>query len=325
MAISDRQVETRESLRRAVLGDLVDRCVAAAVPIEGGALDGIEVVSLGTLRGLIDNALEDDLPPPSERRAEVSTPAIVLVSAICPECRLPVEIIVGLTPQLTVDNDGAEIAVKAKSKARSHVCGQLALALVGDQADFGLEDVVGEVPSDEAILEAIAAVELFTPEAIAGLLPMELWTDLDKRLAFEWATKTRLAADAETGEETVSDVVVPPLPEILGGDDPDAEANPEGAALPPDEPADDGSAASAPPDPCPFPGCVEAAEHQGDHVTFVEAVEAAERIDTIYSQAAERVARKRAGRVKAQSPGFTATQGAAAAAELERDLDGLNL
>ncbi len=62
MAISDRQVETRESLRRAVLGDLVDRCAAAAVPIEGGALDGIEVVSLGTLRGLIANALEDDLP-----------------------------------------------------------------------------------------------------------------------------------------------------------------------------------------------------------------------------------------------------------------------
>jgi hypothetical protein len=312
MAISDNPT-TRESLRRAVLGDLVDRCTAAAVSIEGGALDGIEVVSLGTLRAQVTNALEDDLPPPSERRAEVTTPAIVLVSAICPECRLPVEIIVALTPQLTADNDGAEIAVKAKSKSRVHVCGQLALALVGDQADFGLEDITGAVPDVATLYDALTLV--ITDRADLTVEAIAEWSDLDKRLSYEWANRTLEAASD-------SDVVVPPLPKILWGDDPDAEANPEGAALPPDAPADDGSAASTPSDPCPFPDCIHAAEHSGEHEFAATVAEIAERIETIYSQAADRVAAKRAGRLKAQGPGFTPGQASAAAEELERDLDG---
>lgn len=297
MAISENPT-TRESLRRAVLGDLVDRCTAAAVSIEGGALDGIEVVSLGTLRAQVTNALDDDLPPPTERRAEVTTPAIVLVSAICPECQLPVEIIVGLSPQLTVDNDGAEIAVKAKSKARVHVCGQLALRVVGDQESFELEDIIGEAAEPESEPEAETRP---CPACGAALLPDQ--------------THWSLFPDPMGGWECPVD---------------DGEANPEGAALPPDAPADDGSAAKPWPEDCPFPQCNLGAEHRGEHdlraaPTEAETVEAAERIETLYSQAADRVAAKRAGRVKAQGPGFTASQSAAAAAELERDLDGPTL
>lgn len=144
MAIAD-VITSREALRREVLDDIVGRCQIAAVSIEGGALDGVEVVSMGTLRDQVTAALLVDLPSPSEKFAEVITPAVVTVSAVCPECRVPSAIPVRLSPQLTVTNDGAELAVKAKSKPRVHLCGQLTLPEGGDQTSFELEDVVGEL------------------------------------------------------------------------------------------------------------------------------------------------------------------------------------
>lgn len=152
MAITD-TLTTREAVRRAVLDDLVERADEAATEMEGGPLDGIRVVSLGTLREQVAAALAVDLPPASDKYAEVVTPAMILVNALCPECGLPSGIAVKLTPQLVVDDDGAELKVKAKSKARLHVCGQLPLP-VGDQEtlDGAIEDL--QLP----ILRAIAVV-----------------------------------------------------------------------------------------------------------------------------------------------------------------------
>jgi hypothetical protein len=134
VALAD-TLTTRDALRKATLEDIVGRAEIAAQSIEGGPLDGIKVVSLGTLRNLVTEALTVRLPPPSDRFAEVTTPAKITTSALCPECDLPTVITVDLTPQLTVDDDGAEITVKAKTAKKPHVHNQLPLPdAEGEQA-----------------------------------------------------------------------------------------------------------------------------------------------------------------------------------------------
>lgn len=134
---------TREALRRAVLEDILTRCQDTAVVMEGGPLDGLAVVSIGKLRDQVAQALEVELPPASERHAEVSTPASVFAAAMCPECGLPVEITVNLSPRLIVTDDGATISVKAKSKARDHIHGQLSLSEADGQVaiDVTIDDL----------------------------------------------------------------------------------------------------------------------------------------------------------------------------------------
>lgn len=149
---------TRDALRRAILDDIVGRAEVEATTIEGGPLDGVKVVSMGKLRDVVVQHLRVDLPPPTDKFAEVVTPAKVSVSAICPDCRLPMAIIVNLTPQLTVTNDGAELAVKSKTKARVHVCGQADLGLEADgQTELGLDSPIDDLRL--RILRAVADVD----------------------------------------------------------------------------------------------------------------------------------------------------------------------
>lgn len=115
---------TREAVRRATLVDLVTRAEIVAVPIEGGPMDGVLVVSMGTLRALQIEALRVDLPPASDKYAEVTTPATIAVDAICPECLEVVDVPVKLFPRLVVEGNTTEISVKAKSKPVIHMHGQ---------------------------------------------------------------------------------------------------------------------------------------------------------------------------------------------------------
>jgi hypothetical protein len=125
---------TREALRLAVVDDIIGRAQAAAVAVEGdGPLAGVEVVSLGRLREIAQDHLGVKLPPPLDTHAEVSTPATITVSAICPECDLPTKIVGKINPELKVTDDGAELGVKWKAKAVDHNHNQLPLEEVGDQ------------------------------------------------------------------------------------------------------------------------------------------------------------------------------------------------
>jgi len=147
---------TREAVRRAALDDIVARCELASTVMEGGPLDGIKVVSIGVLRDQVSGALMVKLPPPPSTWAEVATPATIVTSVICPECALPQVITVKLGPKLTVDDDGAELSVKANSKGSVHVHGQLSLdGEAGDQ--LGMDDVVID-DHRLRILRAVATV-----------------------------------------------------------------------------------------------------------------------------------------------------------------------
>ena len=179
---------TRDAFRRAVLDDLVGRAELAAKPIEGGPLDGIEVVSIGTLRDIVVEHLQVELPPPSDKYAEVSTPATIATSAICPECRQPTEIVVTLNPRLTVEGNSTELAIKAKSVSVPHMHGQLPLNVPEGQEtiDGAIEDlrlkILGAVydlqVEHDAIEEGTEPGPAVTLDVIAGRL--ELATENDR-------------------------------------------------------------------------------------------------------------------------------------------------
>lgn len=181
---------TREALRRAVLDDIVARADLAATEIEGGPLDGVKVVSLGTLRDEVTKHLQVVLPPPSEQYAQVITPATITVAALCPECDLPNNIVVKLSPQLTVTNEGSELAVKAKTKARVHVCGQLPLSEDVTPGQGTLDDAADSI--DDHRLRVLGAVfdlevdrddpKVEGPEVTLELIAqrLELATDSDR-------------------------------------------------------------------------------------------------------------------------------------------------
>ena len=161
MAITD-TLTTREAVRRAALDDIVARCELAATSIEGGELDGIKVVSIGTLRDQVSGSLMVKLAPPPDRFAEVSTPATITVSAICPECDLPVTLTVKLTPLLTVDDDGAEISVKAKASKMAHQHGQLSLPETADGEQVGMDELV----IDDLRIRILTAVDDLNDELL---------------------------------------------------------------------------------------------------------------------------------------------------------------
>lgn len=231
---------TREAVRRATADDIVGRCQVAAVAIEGGALDGVEVVSLGTLRDQVAASLGVELPPPSEKYAEVITPATVTVSAVCPECKEIAEISVTLRPRLTVEGGVAEIAVKAKSKAVIHMHGQLTLPVEGQ---VGMDEI-GEVVIDDLrlrILRAVAdvsdahAAEIDpgpapTLDAIAKQLELVSETDigdLEDSLYSYSQLEAALVEVVSVVGEPVTYVLTDAGIDMVGADDDDPTGEPE--------------------------------------------------------------------------------------------------
>ena len=150
-------VNTRGAQRLAVLEAVRNEIASLLTPIEGGALDGIQVVSKGEVDQAIANVKAQPLPPIDSGTAEVKTPADVYVDAICPECELPTRLLIQLSAVLeTTREAGSSIKLKAKVKARGHVHHQLALdeGEETDQQDFGLEDIVRpeDALSDDDVL-----------------------------------------------------------------------------------------------------------------------------------------------------------------------------
>lgn len=119
---------TRQSFRLAITEDIIGRAQAAAVAVDTeGPMKGVEVVSLGRLRQIVLEHLQVALPPPSEHHAEVTAPATVTVTNLCPNCHLPIKTVAKAISVLTMTDDGQEISTKVKTKPAPHVCGQLQL------------------------------------------------------------------------------------------------------------------------------------------------------------------------------------------------------
>jgi hypothetical protein len=139
---------TRAAQRSGLIEELRVALTARQVAIEGGALDGVEVVSEGHIREALDEILAGELPELDDRTAEVRTPATVLVEAECPRCHIAQEIDVELGAVLTTDSKSSSLKLRAKATARIHICGQMRMVGASDEVDgqeeaFELEDITG--------------------------------------------------------------------------------------------------------------------------------------------------------------------------------------
>lgn len=148
---------------------LHERMKKAVQRVDGGPWDGTPVVTEKDL----DLAFGQTLPPPSERGAEVSTPARVIVSAVCPNCHVSQQIALLISPKLEIDDERKTLRLVAKAKAIGHVCGQQTLPLDGaaQTEAFELRDIVGEPDADDEDQGAGDEGEL--PTAPAELAPPE--------------------------------------------------------------------------------------------------------------------------------------------------------
>ena len=157
---------TRESFRRDMLDFIGEAARTGAVAIEGGALDGIEVLSLGKIEELLGIVAELPIPPVSDRYAEIRTPATVYVDAFCPRCFLPGQMVMTVGAELRVDSEKAELRLKAKASGRPHSCGQLVLATVVE-AQASIDDAIAEAQDiiDAVVTDTAAADEPQTDDA----------------------------------------------------------------------------------------------------------------------------------------------------------------
>ncbi len=148
------EVTSRRALRDAYRDAVTDALEPVLEPVPGGEWDGAPAVLEPKLREAIASVFAGPPPGAPDGFAEVETPGTILVHAECPRCGIPAEITVYLGAVLTVDADGAEVSVKAKSKARGHTCGQLPLALgekiEGEQTEIDFDGIVG--PTTEATI-----------------------------------------------------------------------------------------------------------------------------------------------------------------------------
>jgi hypothetical protein len=163
--------ETIPNTRAAQRAHLVERVREMAAEqltaIEGGPLDGIEVLSAGKLEEVLAAVGTEVLPPLDLHTAEVvadSIAAIVLVWAACPRCGVRQLLTAEITPRLTIDPTSTELSLRARSKARGHICGQLPIQVGPDgQGSFELDDIIGtgepgegiEVPPDGTTAELV--------------------------------------------------------------------------------------------------------------------------------------------------------------------------
>jgi hypothetical protein len=102
------------------------------------AIPDVPVITRRDVDEALHAIFSQPVPAPDATWAEVRTGATVIVWAICPRCSIAQPITVTIHPELLIDDTGSELRVKAKSKGRTHLCGQLPLP-VGDEADGQLE------------------------------------------------------------------------------------------------------------------------------------------------------------------------------------------
>jgi hypothetical protein len=219
-------------------------------------LDGVPLVSRKDIDEALHAIFSQPIPAPSETTVEVSTPATVIVSALCPRCGIAQLIGMSVHPELLIDDEGSELRVKAKSKGVSHTCGQLPLTVVADVADEQTE----VLEAIESLVERVHGM-LVQIDALPGEEGAEPMPSLEMVASWDRATIDQVDRFATAYLAHLDDFAfaIPPLPRVLGG-----EADPETVAED-DELAPDVFEDDVDPGDCPFPGCDLRAEHEGDH------------------------------------------------------------
>jgi hypothetical protein len=158
-----RQEETnvsRAALRDAIRDDLLVALKTREVTADP-SFDGAPVLTIPAINEALEEVFAVLLPPPSDKHAEVTTGATIVVHAVCPECGLSAKTIVYLSTQLVAEVGSAELRVKSTTKAKTHVHGQAELEEAPvDQMTVSEILEAGEAPEETVPTEDAAT----TPE-----------------------------------------------------------------------------------------------------------------------------------------------------------------
>lgn len=181
--------------------------------------DGVPVVTRKRLDQAINAIFSQPIPAPSETTVEVTTPATVLVSAVCPRCGIAQLIGMSVHPELLIDDEGSELRVKSKAKGRTHLCGQLPLV---EQAVEAGDEQIGLLMEIESLVERVHAklqeVAALTSEEGGEEMPtietIRLWDRATIDQVDRWATACLAGGEDPYGEVPP----LPPLPRVLGGE-----------------------------------------------------------------------------------------------------------
>ena len=97
----------------------------------------------------------------------VTTPAVVTVTAVCPECDASIDIDVDLIASLTVEDGERTLKVKSKSKAYAHTHGQLTVGSAVQEALSDLQDLADETGGSISV-SANGRTATISPRAVAA-------------------------------------------------------------------------------------------------------------------------------------------------------------
>lgn len=195
------------------------------IPVEGGPLDGIRVITEGNLAEALAAV---EMPPIDEHAADLATPATVYLSALCHICGQRAIVDIGLESKTLVDDKRRVLSAKVDAGSVVHICGQMTLPTGdGDQTAFDWTiDRTGLV-SPERLAEMLGEVGFSVDVSV-----IEGWDEPQRSTAMEFALATHLASD-ETTEPEVPGFILDVMSDVVP--------------------------------PCPYPGCILNAEHDGDH------------------------------------------------------------
>lgn len=194
---SDRWTNPRE----AALDKVRDTIEEKKQTVEGGPLDGTEVVTIED----ISEAFRVPLDPPSDYTAEVLTPSVIYVDGVCPNCKEIAALRMDLTTELRIETSGRHLRLKGKSKEVTHYCGQQRLpdGVVEGQTTFDIADIVNR-GEDEAITSTELQALLDSVGVEATIEAIDSWTEPDRETVRTWAVATfRKQTADETEAETI--------------------------------------------------------------------------------------------------------------------------
>jgi len=155
-------MERQERLRTAREQDrllVAERLKAEAKEVVGGVWDGRVVIPYERLLDALDAPMEAASEYASELRIDRESGGRIVIWADCPNCGITQPLSAELHPQLVVGGGYAELKVKAKSKARTHTCGQEPLPLSDEAVKEMREAVAGQLEAFNLGIDSISDEE----------------------------------------------------------------------------------------------------------------------------------------------------------------------
>jgi hypothetical protein len=138
-----------ERTKDALLSGLEEALQARFQTVESGPMEGVNVLTNADFERAWAGFLDGwEMPEVTDHAAEVTTPARVVVAAVCPHCHLTTDATVRLSVKLEETSTYSRVKVIGRTDPVDHRCGQMAMRDVTpgdpDQGDlWDVKDITG--------------------------------------------------------------------------------------------------------------------------------------------------------------------------------------